>query len=290
LAVNNTIVGSTGIVNLEITNCDPLKTYTQGGWGATPSGNNPGVYLHNNFNAAFPNGLTIGCTNTLTLTTASAVTGWLPSGTTASTLPAGNMVDNITYNNVLASQLASAVLNVGFDAYDASFASSGDLLGDRYFTIAGFEGMTVNQVIVEANQAIGGCGFGTHTLSQLNMALTAINENYDNGNTDLGFLSCTPTASGSRVSNTIKTNSTVSSMYPVPCNNELNVVINGEESAEYNVSIRDLSGRILSQELVTMNSSIQSLILNTSGISTQMIIVSISGNNFVESHKVLVQH
>src|SRR4029079_7296542 len=51
-------------------NCH-FRTQTQGGWGATPNGNNPAMYLQNHFASCFPNGVTIGCqsANTLTLTT-----------------------------------------------------------------------------------------------------------------------------------------------------------------------------------------------------------------------------
>ena len=79
-------------------------------------------------------------------------------------------------------------------------------------------------------------------------------------------------------------------MYPVPCNDHLNVVINGEVDANYVVAIRDLSGRILSQEFVSMESPVQSVTLSTSSISAQMIVVTISGNYYVETHKVMVQH
>jgi len=79
-------------------------------------------------------------------------------------------------------------------------------------------------------------------------------------------------------------------MYPVPCNDHLNVVINGEVDANYVVAIRDLSGRILSQEFVSMESPVQSVTLSTSSISAQMIVVTISGNDYVETHKVMVQH
>src|SRR4030095_10616905 len=41
--------------------CGELRTVTPGGWGSKPHGNNPGKYLHDNFAAAFPNGVTIGC-------------------------------------------------------------------------------------------------------------------------------------------------------------------------------------------------------------------------------------
>jgi hypothetical protein len=102
--------------------CTGFRTQTQGGWGAPPVAGNPGAYLHANFAGAFPSGLTIGCTNTLTLTNAQAVTNFLPSGGVPSMLPPGNMVDpGFSYFNVLAGQLVAAVLSVTFDLYDAHF-------------------------------------------------------------------------------------------------------------------------------------------------------------------------
>src|SRR5688500_16598105 len=51
--------------------CPGFRTQTQGGWGQCHiNGGNPGTYLANNFAAAFPGGVTIGCTNTATFTSA----------------------------------------------------------------------------------------------------------------------------------------------------------------------------------------------------------------------------
>ena len=94
--------------------CDGFRTQTQGGWGTSPSGSNPGTYLHQNFSGAFPSGLIIGCNNILVLTTASAITAFLPSGSTALMLPTGILTDpNNNYGNVLAGQLVAATLSVG---------------------------------------------------------------------------------------------------------------------------------------------------------------------------------
>src|ERR1043165_4191897 len=57
--------------------CGMLRTQTQGGWGASPAGNNPGTYLHAHFNATFSGGLTLGCYPNnyyIKLTSAQAVT------------------------------------------------------------------------------------------------------------------------------------------------------------------------------------------------------------------------
>jgi hypothetical protein len=161
--------------------CGSHKTFTQGGWGANPNGNNPGVYLHANFNATYPTGVMIGCgSNTLVFESAQEVTDFLPSGGTPSALP--------NYS-VLTGQLLAATLNVGFDAFDPSFASSNVALGDMLFVSGTFQGLTVNQVLAIANDVIGGCS-NAYSASAVNNALTAINENFDNGTVDNGNLDC----------------------------------------------------------------------------------------------------
>ncbi len=63
--------------------CTGFRTQTQGGWGAECAGNNQSCYLIANFDAAFPDGLAIGCvTGNLLLTTSVATIEFLPSGTT----------------------------------------------------------------------------------------------------------------------------------------------------------------------------------------------------------------
>lgn len=172
--------------------CDAgqLRTQTMGGWGAEPSGNNPGTYLHANFDAAFPEGLTIGCgDNTLTLTSAQAVTDFLPSGSTATTLPDGGMVDpGNGYNNVLAGQLVALTLSTTFDNYDPDFGFSEWVLEDLYLQTGDLAGLTLGQLLINANLAIGGCV--ETDLSVINDALSTSNENYVDGDTNEGNIDC----------------------------------------------------------------------------------------------------
>ncbi|MFM7104280.1 MAG: hypothetical protein ACKOW8_02080, partial [Flavobacteriales bacterium] len=169
---------------IEITSdsaCGQFTTFTIGGWGATPYGNNPGVYLHSNFAGAFPNGLTIGCgDNTFTLPTAQSVTDYLPTGGTPSALPT---------HSVLSSQLIAATLAVRFDAYDADFSEAAASMGALIVNYPGFEGMTVSELLSIANEVIGGCS-NAYSYSELNGVLTALNENYDNGTIDNGNFTC----------------------------------------------------------------------------------------------------
>ncbi len=173
------------------TSCQ-FTTYTMGGWGSIPHGNNPGSYLQENFNATFPSGLYIGCNNTLVLTSAQAISEFLPSGSTAGALPYGKLFNpGNSYSNVLAGQLVAASLNVGFDAYDSTFSSDANSLGDLQIAFGIFQGWTVAQLLDSANNYIGGCG-STYTASQFNDALAQINENFDNGSVNLGYVDCEP--------------------------------------------------------------------------------------------------
>ena len=207
--------------------CEPLRTQTQGGWGAVPQGNNPGVYLHANFDDVFGAQLVIGCDNTLTFTSAQAITNWLPSGTTPEALPAGNITDPTTYNNVFAAQLLAATLNVGFDYDDADFGGGDQNLGDMYIADGAFAGWTVNQLIEEANSAIGGCG-SPYSYAELSAALDSINNNYDDGDgTDNGYLTCEsplePTFRQGAGDETIVANVANVSAYPNPFSANANI-------------------------------------------------------------------
>lgn len=265
--------------------CDTLRTYTQGGWGAEPSGNNPGVYLHANFAGAFPSGLTIGCDNTLTLTSAQVITDWLPSGTTPSLLPAGNMVDDITYDNVFASQLVAATLNVVFDQYDANFSPSPDALADRLMNVAPFNGMTVAQLLAEANNAIGGCAT-SYGLSELTGALDAINNNYHNGTQSNGNLICDDKKEEVRYANSSSV--TLESLMPNPASDAVSVVVNTSEVSVVSVEVLDVAGRILVSENVNSVIGLNNIALDLSGIVPQMCLVRIkAGNDLLTRHLII---
>lgn len=172
-----------------LTDCGQYRTQTPGGWGAPANGNNPGVYRDANFDAAFPSGLQIGCTNTLQLTSASAVEDFLPSGGTPSMLPPGTMVDPTSYGNTLAGHLVAVKLSIGFDAYDPNFAPANGYLGNLILNSGPYTGFTVTEIVALADQAIGGCVM-SEDLSALTAALTLINENFVDGVQNNGNLDC----------------------------------------------------------------------------------------------------
>jgi len=117
--------------------CAPCvnRTQTQGGWGAVANGNNNGAYMRQKvtingvtktrFAWAFPSGVVIGdvvandnCNTgkTLTLTSADAVTNFLPSGSTAMALDKSYVnPTEASYSNVLAGQITALTLSIRFD-------------------------------------------------------------------------------------------------------------------------------------------------------------------------------
>jgi hypothetical protein len=170
-----------------------LRTQTPGGWGAPPSGDNPGVYLHENFDEAFPGGLVVGCTYTITLTSAQAITDYLPNGGTSAALtksyvnPNSIPKDPNNPKNVLAMHVVALTLSVTFDLWDEDFGESNTNLVNATITTGTFEGWTVGEVLEEAEKVLGGCA-SDYSAAQMTEVLTAINESYIDGNKTSDFL------------------------------------------------------------------------------------------------------
>ena len=171
--------------------CGALRTQTPGGWGAEPNGNNPGTYLHANFNTVFPNGLTVGCypgNYYVRLTTAQAITNLLPTGGQAAVLKA-NSTNPAAMKNVLVGHLIALKLSVGFDENDPDFGQAGVALGAMKIGSGLFKDWTVLQFLTEADKVLGGCS-NAYTAVQVLETANAINENYLDGKVDKGFLVC----------------------------------------------------------------------------------------------------
>lgn len=185
------------------TGCD-YSTYTQGGWGSKPSGNNPGKLLASNFSKVFgSSGVTIGYSSkyTLKFTSASAVEAFLPQGGTAKALTKSYCNPTSTLS-VFAGQVLALKLNVAFS--DAGVTKKG--LGSLKLASGKLAGKTVNEVLKIANEALGGksnCLPSGLSISDLNSIVTSLNESFNEGST--GYLLCTtttpPTSGGSNCNN-----------------------------------------------------------------------------------------
>ena len=174
----------------DTTGCGQLRTQTQGGWGSPPNGNNPGMYLHNNFAAAFPAGVKVGCDGgyTVKLTSAQAVTNVLPAGGHPQPLKM-NYTNPAELKNTLAGQLIALTLSVGFDKYDPNFGAAGRKLETMFIKKGKFRGKTVAEFLEIANKVLGKCS-NAYKASDINETATKINENYKNGTYNKGFLVC----------------------------------------------------------------------------------------------------
>ncbi|MFM7727042.1 MAG: hypothetical protein ACKO7B_10080, partial [Flavobacteriales bacterium] len=158
----------------------------------SPSNSAPGQYRDNNFDGAFPSGLTIGCeVGSYTFTSAQAIEDFLPSGGGALVLPIGNTVnpDADVVSNNFADQLIAAVLNTGFDAYDENLGSSNIDLGYLTYASGPFAGMSVYAVIDIANDVIGGCS-NAYSANELLGAMEQVNLSFHEGSESSGALNC----------------------------------------------------------------------------------------------------
>lgn len=186
-------------------------SFTQGGWGTDCQGNNPGCLRDTWFSTVFPNGLVIGDpdgpdgdgASSVLFTDSAAVGAFLPHGGPAAALSGDEVNPASSTGGVLAGQLVAATLNVGFDdagVFDGVKQNDTKPLGDLTF-LHGVDddlmGRTVREVLDLSHAALAGTadfdldrdGDADVSLADLVQALTAINENFDNGNQDGGNLS-----------------------------------------------------------------------------------------------------
>jgi hypothetical protein len=173
-----------------VTNTTPVSpvyvTYTQGGWGASPSGNNPGMILKNNFSKVYPGGsVVIGGTKKLTFTSASAIAGFLPAGGKPGVLAASATNPSSSAAGVFAGQVLALQLSVDFS--NQGITTGG--LANLKVISGSLSGQTIAQVLALANSVIGGGSLPSGlTLSGLNDIVNAINNNFDGGTTNLGYV------------------------------------------------------------------------------------------------------
>ena len=195
------------------TSCPGYRTQTQYQWSCTNTASASysilSNYLTNNFSAAFPAGLTIGCNNTLLLTNAKAVKDFLPQTSGVILLPSGVSTNpgrsgTISAScaswpsNMFAGNLVALALNLKFDQYDANWAPASGNLKNLIIDSMPFKGWTVQMLFDSANAKIGGCP-SSFTLSQFNQAVSRVNGNYLDGIIADNYLVCPMTASGNRL-------------------------------------------------------------------------------------------
>ena len=169
--------GSTFVSCTSLQGC----TVTQGGWGAAPHGNNPGMLLLQNFSKVYPGGsVVIGGTNKLTFTSAGAIQAFLPQGGPPGILSASLTNPTSSSAGVFAGQVLALQLNVDFSAAGVTTLGLGNFILKG--TGTSLDGFTISQILAIANQVLGGnlgalpAGF---SVSSLNDLVDTLNQAFD---------------------------------------------------------------------------------------------------------------
>jgi hypothetical protein len=162
------------------------RTQTQGGWGTSPSGDNPGALLESKFAQVFTSGyVQVGGTFTLKFTSAANVRAFLPAGGKAKKLTASDTNPTTSKAGVFAGQVLALQISVSFS--NAGVTRYG--LASLKVQSGKLAGYTVAQVLALANSVLGGGALPSGlTLTELNDIVDKINNNFVDGTTDLGYL------------------------------------------------------------------------------------------------------
>lgn len=165
------------------------RTYPQEQWGAP--GSDGAAYLQANFASVFPDGVRVGSSLGFTAlyTDATAISELLPESGPTVPLTRDSVNSRTIRNSLVANTLALA-LNVGFDASRPDFAPGTLPLEQLVIADAAspFYGMRVGEVLGLANEYLSGRGGVTFTGDELNDGVLRINQTFENGTVDLGFV------------------------------------------------------------------------------------------------------
>jgi len=187
-AAGSSDTATCSIVVSQTSKAGAYTTYTQGGWGAAPSGNNPGALLAANFSKVYGGGsVAVGGSYKLTFTSALAIQNFLPQGGNPGVL--NGSASNATGSNagVFAGQVLALQLSVDFS--NKGITPTG--LASLHLLPGSLAGYTVQQVLTLANAVLGGNTSALPagmSVSDLNNAVDTINNNFDGGTNNKGCL------------------------------------------------------------------------------------------------------
>ena len=175
--------------NLGIRNSYGCITFGQQDWGAPPEESHLSTLLVDNFSTLYRRGLTLGLsTNQLKFTSAQAIIDFLPAAGPAAVLAAGQVDPLTTEAGEFAGHVLALRLNVDFSLRRKTAKGLTPLRVETGHKLAG---LRVTKILVIAQRVLSGrtdllpegC-----TLEDLNDAIIRINQNFDCGMQDLGFL------------------------------------------------------------------------------------------------------
>ncbi len=180
-------------------------TYTQGGWGSKPNGNNPGQILATNFSTVYPGGVvevgipgdsgytmkfetalvnegTKNSPNWVTEAAPYFIQKYLPAGGTASSLSADLVNPTSSSSGVFGGQVLALQLNVDFNNSGITAGTSGSIANLKLCnTGTSLDDMTVSDILGAANTALGGGALPDgYTVSGIETLVDIINNAFDN--------------------------------------------------------------------------------------------------------------
>lgn len=156
--------------------------FTRAHWGNKVGSDASAVsILTDNFATVYPNGVTVGGIKTMKFTTAAAVTAYLGSlGGSNGALTASSINPTSTSSGAFGGSVLALQINVDYSAASATPSGFGALI--VHDPGASLDGMTVNDVLVAANVALGGGCLPTgYTFTSLDHLVSQINLAFDQG-------------------------------------------------------------------------------------------------------------
>ena len=159
-------------------------TYTMGGWGSPPQGDNPGQLLSNYFDNVFPDGLVVGVGYNLTFTSSEAVQNFLPEGGQSNPLNQSYVNPDLSQSSFgnLAGQITALKLNVFMSEAAYNHYGHPEDISNLIIGHGKFGGLTVSEFLEVAEKYLGGDTsiLNTYGASGSDVASTAdsINNNF----------------------------------------------------------------------------------------------------------------
>lgn len=233
------------------TNCTPTKicTYTQGYYGV-PGGNNSHLKLLQSIFAAGP--ITVGRPgHSVTATTPQQVIDFLPGGGPSKVLVGDGTLGTAPYTgtstNTLLSQTLTLALNLRIPGTQLGGVSLTGLVSQSVINAVVAAGYTnsVAGLLSFANDALAGGNLHGVTLSNINDAVTAINEYFDECRLYAGpqvVVAVSPKSDGEKDQSAEARSGITVSASPNPFQSTLHFVIESKVSGNAELGLYNLSG------------------------------------------------
>ncbi len=145
--------------------------------------------LAEQFDSFFPGGMEIGCNSEVKLESPEALTRMLATGGDPRALEASYVNAETQVKNDFANELCALSLTIAFDERLQDFCPSEEKLKNLEISQGAFKGWTIAEVFNEANTVLGGCT-SNYSAFQMAEVLAGINQNFQGGGIDKGFLVC----------------------------------------------------------------------------------------------------